>query len=572
MAGVEESRNEVEWVRVIGIAAAKGDYFRAIDLADQALQQHQASLVLSYWRMLSFVRVGSLKGVEAELATLESEGRLDGIEDKRLRADFLSLRGRLLKERATRALHAQEREDYATRAAQVYERVFSEFNGAFPAINAGTLWRVAKRSKESQDFAERALDQLNHESDPYWRAATEAEAWTLLEEEGRALAAVERANAAVRGRYDMLASTRKQFDWLERSTGLGGSVLAALSAPRILHWFFNKEQGASDLPEDIERSSSGVIGFCTPLSPLDIEVAGALHAVDGELNLVLPCEATICRSFVEGAWGGALARRFDALVEGASNVGVVTAEGDPTEPTAVRLAIMQSLGQAVIRGSRFATKPERLTVGPRGLAAVELTSLDPATAVERVTSARQGSPIWAKRRAKALVFGDVRGFGKISEAQHPAFFEAIIGGFADVLAPFEEQIECASTAGDGVFLVFSETTSAARACEALQGVFDEKKLEEAGLPATLGLRLSAHLAPVFTAFDRVMRRNGVFGREVVRAARIEPVTPVGETYVTEQFASMLVCCSDGWACDYVGLQPLAKGFGTCRMYSLRKVR
>jgi len=39
------------------------------------------------------------------------------------------------------------------------------------------------------------------------------------------------------------------------------------------------------------------------------------------------------------------------------------------------------------------------------------------------------------------------------------------------------------------------------------------------------------------------------------------VTPPGEIYVTEQLASALFLTGGGWRCDYVGIQPAAKGFG-----------
>jgi hypothetical protein len=80
------------------------------------------------------------------------------------------------------------------------------------------------------------------------------------------------------------------------------------------------------------------------------------------------------------------------------------------------------------------------------------------------------------------------------------------------------------------------------------------------------------VGPVFPGLDRVTGREKFFGKEVVRTARIEPVTPTGETYVTEQFAACLgFAAGDSYSCEYVGLQPMAKGFGECRMYSLREV-
>ena len=60
-----------------------------------------------------------------------------------------------------------------------------------------------------------------------------------------------------------------------------------------------------------------------------------------------------------------------------------------------------------------------------------------------------------------------------------------------------------------------------------------------------------------------------YGRALSRAARIEPITPPGTVYVTEAFAAILLLESRGeFTCTYVGQVPLAKGYGTFRMYDL----
>ena len=61
------------------------------------------------------------------------------------------------------------------------------------------------------------------------------------------------------------------------------------------------------------------------------------------------------------------------------------------------------------------------------------------------------------------------------------------------------------------------------------------------------------------------------GSHVSRTARIEPVTPPGEVYVTEMFAAALELEGEATlACDYVGHMPAAKDYGKLRMYRLRR--
>jgi class 3 adenylate cyclase len=84
------------------------------------------------------------------------------------------------------------------------------------------------------------------------------------------------------------------------------------------------------------------------------------------------------------------------------------------------------------------------------------------------------------------------------------------------------------------------------------------------------MRIGAHYGPVFEGWDPIAAKLTYYGRALSRAARIEPITPPGTVYVTEAFAAILLLESRGeFTCTYVGQVPLAKGYGTFRMYDLR---
>jgi class 3 adenylate cyclase len=88
----------------------------------------------------------------------------------------------------------------------------------------------------------------------------------------------------------------------------------------------------------------------------------------------------------------------------------------------------------------------------------------------------------------------------------------------------------------------------------------------------MGLRLAGHVGPVFDCLDPVTKQRSFFGSHVTRCARIEPVTPEGEVFVTEPFAAALALGAEDFACDYVGEVPAAKGFGNLRMCVLKDGR
>ena len=62
---------------------------------------------------------------------------------------------------------------------------------------------------------------------------------------------------------------------------------------------------------------------------------------------------------------------------------------------------------------------------------------------------------------------------------------------------------------------------------------------------------------------------GWWGRELARAAHIEPRTPEGEVYATDAFAALLALEPEsGLACEYVGRDTTAKDFETIPMYRI----
>jgi class 3 adenylate cyclase len=145
-----------------------------------------------------------------------------------------------------------------------------------------------------------------------------------------------------------------------------------------------------------------------------------------------------------------------------------------------------------------------------------------------------------------------------------------MGSFARVLRDHGDAVLFRNTWGDGLYVVLTDARKAARCALDLQAALGPGELAAAGLPETLALRLGAHFGPVFETLDPVLGVTGYFGAHVSRTARIEPVTPPGEVYVTEAFAARLALAAPEFACDYVGHVPAAKGWGAMRMHHLRQ--
>jgi class 3 adenylate cyclase len=423
-------------------------------------------------------------------------------------------------------------------------------------LAAGNKDDAAEHATVALELARKASD------DGYWAVATEAEALLILGDAPGAAAALKAAAVLGGDNLDELAATRRQLTWVAELAGAPPDTLHALTKPRVITWASHPGGEVPDLAGDF-ASGQRVIAFGPVLSGADITLARALLDVGIEVNLVLPCDPELIRSSPIRTEAGRFDEIFPATIDQATSVTLVTHEGGPFEPAARQLCRQQASGLARLRAEHLAVTPELFVPGEHGsrfsTLPADLSASEPAA----------GVPADLIRQPHAILFGDVHGFSKLNEAQQLQFLDAIIGGFADVLDGCIG-VEYAETAGDGLFVVVSDVIRAAECCFALRDVLLPGQIAAAGLPEHLGLRLSAHVGPLHRRHDRVIRRDKFCGMEVIRTARIEPVTPVGEIYVTEQFAATLACAAgDRYLCEYAGVQPMAKNFGECRMYSLR---
>lgn len=177
-----------------------------------------------------------------------------------------------------------------------------------------------------------------------------------------------------------------------------------------------------------------------------------------------------------------------------------------------------------------------------------------------------------RRVRRTMVFGDLKGFSRLSDRQVPAYTDVVLGTCAQALGRHRDGLRFRNTWGDGLFLVFDDVAGAAECAFDLQESISGIDWQSAGLPDDLGLRLGIHYGPVYEREDPVLGGQNVFGQHVSRAARIEPITPEGEVYVTDTTAAALaVDAPDRFRCDYVGRVPLAKGYGEFPMYGLSRL-
>lgn len=611
------------WLEAVKLQERRGELLAAFDLAQRGLEQHRNDLRLRHRAVLALARAGATEEAQRRF----EEYKLEDVHDEEVAA----LGARIAKDVAL-ATEGGERRRLAVTAAERYGEIFASTGGYYPAINAATLWLLAGRPGRARQLARTVLEILaGSGEDSYYAAATEGEAQLLLGRLRAARRALERAAARHGGDYAALATTRRQLRTVCAATGIDRELLTVLAGPRVVHFCGHRigdEEGAGSFPRDAEASVESSIaevvarhpaGFAygSLASGADILWAEALLAGGAELHVVLPFARQEFRELSVLPSGGDWGERFDRCLAAATAVDYATNDAFLGDDVLFRYGAELAMGLALLRAQYLDSEARQLAVwdgnpaeGAAGTAidvatwrrgGRPVTIVSPARAAaiteadgddtERSAPAPvapspvPGSPVPAspvpaspvpseqrpQRVVRAMLFGDIEGFSRLTDEQLPVFADRVLGAFAAVVERYRDQVWHRNTWGDALYVVLSDARSAAASALDLQGAIAALDLEGEGLPAGLALRLGGHVGPVFPTHDPVLGEPAYMGSHVSRTARIEPVTPPGTVYVTESFAAALVL--DGrreFASDYVGRMAAAKHYGVLRMYRLRR--
>jgi hypothetical protein len=605
-----EQRSATEWLDAVRREERRGELLTAFDLAERGLAEHPDDLWLKHRAVLALARAGATE----EAARRFEEYGLRGVEEE----DVASLQARISKDLAL-AAEGEERRSEAAEAADLYAAVFARTGGYYPAVNAATMRLVSGDAGAARGLAATVLELLaagGEES--YYAAASEAEAQLLRGDAQAAGAALARAAELHGEDYGAVATTRRQLRTICELTGVDPQLLAVLAGPAVVHFCGHRiadehEQGrfpaaaegavAERIAEVVARHPVG-FAYGSLASGADILWAEALLEAGSELHVVLPFarEEFIARSVASS--GAGWVERFDRCAAAATTLRYATDDAFLGDDVLFRYGTELAMGLALLRARYLDADLRQLAVWDGGSAAGAAgTSIDLASwrrggravtwvtpeAPARVHDSEQeaepagedaGAPAdggaaapAGHRVVRAMLFGDVKGFSKLTDEQLPVFAARVLGGFAEALRSHGSDVQFANTWGDAVYVVLSEVFAAAHCALDLQQAMASIDLEAERLPSHLALRIGGHVGPVFPTHDPVLDADGFMGSHVSRTARIEPVTPPGGVYVTEPFAAALVLDGrDEFVCDYVGHMAAAKDYGHLRMYRLRRSR
>ncbi len=587
-----------------------GEFFRAYDLAIEARELFPDVVAFAHRAVLSLANAGA--------TALATQKYYEFGLDRRPETDFRSLLGRLRKDQAF-AESGETRQTLFREGRAIYEGAFRAATAAhdpeayYPAINAATLALLGGDAEAASRLAGKVLELLEPRvaalahadfDDRYWVLATVLEAYLVRGDLDAAGGLVDRVVAASGNDHAALATTGRQLERIARAKGLDAGVLGAFEPPTIVHFVghmiappgrdgrfrsVQESTAAGDIAAVLEGMRIGA-AYGSLASGADILFAEALLGRGVALNIVLPfAVADFIEQSVRPA-GEAWVGRFRACLDAAKTVRFATDDsylGDDQLFTycsglAMGLAtlcarhmnapLMQlAIWDGVINAGAIAGTVPDMSAWRDAGHPVTIVPLGEVPDVGRLPPAHRPRVAPGRRDTRAMLFGDIHGFSKLTDAQLPAFTARIMGTLGQVARRYTADIAFINTWGDGIFVVFPDAGRAAACALEMQEAMTGVDLVAAGLPDTLRLRLGGHLGPVYELDDPVTERPNYYGAHVSRAARIEPITPEGCVYVTETFAAVLALHNAGeFSCDYVGITQMAKHYGNLRMFLLRR--
>jgi tetratricopeptide (TPR) repeat protein len=600
-----------------------GEALLAFEALRDALERWPDSIRLRQLRGLALARGGATVRANESLRELRDEGHRDG--------ETLGLLARTHKDLANAAADPAERQAQLEKALGAYHEGFAAAlrdsnrdDALFTGVNAATVSLLSGEPEQSAIIA-REVRTLGREqlvrdgsAASYWLHATLGETALLLGEHDEAAVHYRLAAERAAGRHANLSSSRDQARtvlacrkedpaWLDEILKI--PPVAVFSG----HMVDNPTREVPRFPAIAEAAVAAVLR--ERLAELNPSAAYASAACGGDLlfleaarergceyHVVLPFPPdAFAATSIDFAVGDSRNRswreRFDTILEGAASVTVTSDHVATGSTLSFEYANLVLSGLAALHAAALHVDVAGVVVwdgnsgdGPGGTASVveqwqsrgravycidpqrpaESGFLEALTAGDRVDAGSDIEQDDAPHQLMAMLFADAVGYSKLSEDQIPLFVEHFLTPIAQLIERSDAAPILKETAGDGFYFVFRNVRDAGVFGLALRDVIADIDWKACGLPASMGMRVALHCGPVHSIKDPITGQQKYTGPHTSRAARIEPITPPGQIYASQAFATIAAASGVGvLAFEYVGRTALAKKYGSLGLYHVR---
>ncbi len=550
---------------------------------------------------LSLLETGALDGARQLIQSLKTDGLAN--------ADTAGLEGRIYKALGHHEADPEKRRQHFNRSIEAYagpfERAYRRYReqgevsaageAYYLGINVATLSLFAGEGESSREVAIRVkavcletlrADEAEGRESPHWLLATLGEAELLLRELESARRYYRRVVELAGKQVRVLNSMRRQAVQIARHMGMNRTEIEAWFNPPLV--LVIHDPGSPRLLEAslkallVEEPASVVEVYGTLSTQNELAAWSLLHRAGYSLFPTLPLGR---KQTLEQFSSGQEQAEIREILHAADRlIGEVTDIGEGERlplayfhqylegQVALRSESLSARVRRVILGAELASAPASplISIWHAGDLEVEAVAAAEHPVVDPISA---GQPVVARSPwvIRAMLFSDAKGYAELDTAALQIFNEAYLGVIGAVTDAYDDQLLSKRTAGDGLFLVFDRLESAVRLALDLKDGLAKVNWNALGIPGTLATRTSLDAGPVLVYHDPVMHKPEVAGPFVNRAARIEPITPLGEIYVSETFAALVRANRiTGVQFEYAGVHILPKGYGSIPLYRMAR--
>lgn len=620
-----QKRNRRIWANDIELYNELGNFFLklsepllAYDVLNEALTASPDGLRSQQLLALALARSGAPERANSLLSSLQKRGHKD--------QETLGLLARthkdliFLNESYERRHHLKQALKLYLHAYELSKGYWSAINAATMAL---LLNRKEYSQKLANEVYINCLDEISNlkknGGDQYWALATLGEASLIIEEYQAAEDWYSRAYSIGAGRYGDLNSTRRNarliMQHLDMEDRIKTEIENCFQIPSVVvfsgHMIDRPGRAAPRFPACLEQNVASELlktlksintgfGYASAACGSDILFLEALYKNKCEINIVLPYERDeFVKNSVDFISGANWKKRFDRIMTKAGSVFISARNMYEQDAISYEYANLVLIGMASLKAEQLGTKLNPLVVwnkksgdGIGGTASaisllekqgyethiIDLSALianvqkqpvlisnqpdEPKAAVLSEKEPQIKPSLKFETKIVSILFADAYHFSEIKENQIPFFASEFLGLVGSLIDKNEHKPIIKNTWGDGLYFVFENVRDAGLFALKLCESVNKTNWAEKSLPASLNLRIALHSGPAYSLIDPITKLPTFVGSQVNYAARIEPITPVGKVYASQNFSALAAAEKiKDFKCEYVGQIPFAKSYG-----------
>jgi class 3 adenylate cyclase/tetratricopeptide (TPR) repeat protein len=527
----------------------------------------------------------------------------DGHKD----SETISLLGRICKSMALQfddaAIMKESFQHYHT--AYLNALKDNNMDGAYySGINAATVALFIGDDKKSFTIATKVKEICetleSQDKSDQWINATLAEANLLL---GNINEAKNRFQQSVKhdpSNLRAIASMRRQANLILEKKKIEEDISEILPLPVIAvfsgHMIDSPQSQSSlfptkkedELREKIRQTMHQLnigISYSSAACGADIIFLEEMIKAKKEIHIVLPFkEKDFIKESVNTTPEGNWQERFHSVMSNASSIKVLSEYDQNVNSNNYHFCNLIMNGYAISRAKHLGTTVQAICVwngqrdGVLGSTSSfvdiweknnqDYTHIDISSWGEqtKIAAAKNSSPD-NHHAYLPMLFADIKGYSQLDELGLLKFATHFMNEIGKITDKYDEHIFGKKTIGDGLFLVFKNLSNALSLAQELRDVINTTDWAIFGLPSNLVARISLDAGPCYTFMDPVVKNIDFSGSYVIRAARMEPVTPPGHIYASETFVAL--CNATGLPVDifdYAGRVKLPKSYGAIQAF------